>query len=230
MMLNAGRRRRVGGPVEVTGGAPMTEAEWLAATDGKPLLEWIRSNASDRKARLTACALCRRQWDRTEDERIRKAVASAEAFADGLLSAKALTRIRRAAYAVPWRGVIMPAARARADAWNAAREAIWDGLRLILNEGAGSPVPDRVRCIFGNPFRPATVNPAWLTPAVTSLAAAAYEERSLPSGELDPPRLAVLADALEDGGCADPDLLGHLRSAGPHVRGCWALDLVLGKG
>jgi hypothetical protein len=55
-------------------------------------------------------------------------------------------------------------------------------------------------------------------------------ERSLPSGELDPARLAVLADALEDAGCTDAELPGHLHSAGPHVRGCRALDLILGKG
>jgi hypothetical protein len=65
---------------------------------------------------------------------------------------------------------------------------------------------------------------------VTGLAPAAYEERALPSGELDPARLAVLADALEDTGCADSEVLGHLRGPGPHVRGCWALDLILGKG
>jgi hypothetical protein len=61
------------------------------------------------------------------------------------------------------------------------------------------------------------------------LARAAYWYRLLPSGHLDPARLAVLADDLEDAGCTDPDLLGHLRGPGPHVRGCWAVDLLLGK-
>ena len=60
-------------------------------------------------------------------------------------------------------------------------------------------------------------------------AQAAYEERELPSGHLSPTRLAVLADALEEAGCRDADLLAHLRAPGPHVRGCWALDLLLGK-
>ena len=54
--------------------------------------------------------------------------------------------------------------------------------------------------------------------------------RSLPAGTLDPARLAVLADALEDAGCTDAGLLGHLRGPGPHVRGCWAVDLLIGKG
>jgi hypothetical protein len=65
---------------------------------------------------------------------------------------------------------------------------------------------------------------------VGKLARAAYEERRLPSGELDLARLAVLADALEDAGCADAELLGHLRGTGPHVRGCHVLDAILGKG
>ena len=61
------------------------------------------------------------------------------------------------------------------------------------------------------------------------LAEAAYDRRHLPSGELDPARLAVLADALEEAGCTDPDLLDHLRGPGPHYRGCWVIDLLLGK-
>src|SRR5262245_57779436 len=69
-----------------------------------------------------------------------------------------------------------------------------------------------------------------LSPPARGAARRAYEERSLPSGHLDPARLLVLADALEEAGCADADLPGHLRGPGPHVRGCWALDLILGKG
>ncbi len=90
-----------------------------------------------------------------------------------------------------------------------------------------------LRCIFGNPFRPAPgVDPAWLAwhgAAVPQLARAAYEERRLPEGTLDPARLAVLADALEEAGCTDTEMLGHLRSPWPHVRGCWAVDLLLGR-
>jgi hypothetical protein len=74
--------------------------------------------------------------------------------------------------------------------------------------------------IFGNPFRPVSINPAWLTSTVTNLAAAAYGERFLPSGELDHARLAVLADALEESGCDNADILNHLRGSGEHVRGC----------
>jgi hypothetical protein len=83
-----------------------------------------------------------------------------------------------------------------------------------------------LRDILGNPFRPVTLAPAWRTPDVLSLAEAAYEQRTLPAGTLEPEGLALLADALEEAGCDNADLLGHLRGPGPHVRGCWALDLV----
>jgi hypothetical protein len=86
-----------------------------------------------------------------------------------------------------------------------------------------------LRDIFGNPFHPNTINDAWLPPTVTSLAEAAYEQRALPSGEMDVARLAVLADALEEAGCENTDILTHLRAPGPHVRGCWPVDLLLGK-
>jgi hypothetical protein len=91
-----------------------------------------------------------------------------------------------------------------------------------------------LRDIFGNPFRPLTpLSPsllAWSDGLVVRLAEAAYQHRSLPSGHLDPDRLAVLADALEDAGCTDASLLEHLRGQKPHVRGCFAVDSVLGKG
>jgi hypothetical protein len=89
---------------------------------------------------------------------------------------------------------------------------------------------DLLRCVFGNPFRPAIVSPACRTAQVVALAQAAYDNRTLPAGVLDLARLAVLADALEEAGCNQTDLLAHLRGHGPHVRGCWAVDLLLGRG
>jgi hypothetical protein len=86
-----------------------------------------------------------------------------------------------------------------------------------------------LRDICGNPFRPVVLDPTFLTSAVTSLAQAAHEERALPSGELDRARLAVLADALEEAGCSEQAILDHLRGPGPHVRGCWLVDLALAK-
>jgi hypothetical protein len=90
------------------------------------------------------------------------------------------------------------------------------------------------RDIFGNPFRAApaieTTWLAWNDGIVKKLAEATYEHRSLPEGTLDWDRLAVLADALEEAGCTDANLLGHLRGPGQHVRGCFAVDALLGKG
>jgi len=80
-----------------------------------------------------------------------------------------------------------------------------------------------------NPFCPVAINQTWLTPTVLSLAQAAYDNRNLPSGTLDNARLAVLADALEDAGCSQEEVLNHCRQPGPHVRGCWVVDLLLGK-
>jgi hypothetical protein len=89
-----------------------------------------------------------------------------------------------------------------------------------------------LRDIFGNPFRPISPSPAvltWNDATVVRLARAAYDERHMPAGTLDNGRLAVLSDALEEAGCMDQDILGHLRGPGPHVRGCWPVDLLLGK-
>jgi hypothetical protein len=79
-----------------------------------------------------------------------------------------------------------------------------------------------LRCIFGNPFRPATLDPAWRTSTAVAIAQGIYDERAFD-------RLPILADALEDAGCDNNDILNHCRDTGPHARGCWVVDLVLGK-
>ena len=79
-----------------------------------------------------------------------------------------------------------------------------------------------IRDIFGNPFRPIVANPAWLTPTAVAIATAIYADRAFD-------RMPILADALEEAGCTNADVLLHCRSGGPHVRGCWVVDLLLGK-
>jgi hypothetical protein len=89
-----------------------------------------------------------------------------------------------------------------------------------------------LREIFGNPFRPVTVDQSWLLwndGLIPRLARAVYEERLLPPGTLDPVRLAILADALEEAGCDNAEVLNHCRQGGEHVRGCWVVDSVLAK-
>jgi hypothetical protein len=79
-----------------------------------------------------------------------------------------------------------------------------------------------LRDLFGNPFRSVALAPVWLTSRVVALAQAIHDERAFD-------RLPVLADALEEAGCHDEHILGHCRGPGPHVRGCWLVDLILGK-
>jgi hypothetical protein len=109
---------------------------------------------------------------------------------------------------------------------NALRDAPAEVVAAELRRQAA-----RVRDLF-NPFRPVAVDPAWLhwhDGTVLKLARLAYDERDLPGGTLRKENLAVLADALEEAGCAAAYLLGHLRGSGEHVRGCWAIDLLLGR-
>jgi hypothetical protein len=118
-----------------------------------------------------------------------------------------------------------------------------DGMRqagpgLLKPSSARADAQRRAQCrflldIFGNPFRPLPpLSPSLLDwhGAAVQLAQAIYEERSLPSGHLDRARLSVLADMLEEAGCTDGDILNHCRGPGVHVRGCWAVDVILGKG
>lgn len=82
-----------------------------------------------------------------------------------------------------------------------------------------------VRDIFGNPFRPSTIDPTWLTwnnGTVAKIAHTIYDDRRFDI-------MPILGDALEDAGCVDGQILGHCRGPGPHVRGCWAVDIILGK-
>ena len=83
--------------------------------------------------------------------------------------------------------------------------------------------------IFGNPFRAISVDGGCLPSSVIALAQAAYGNRLEPLATLEPDRLAVLADALEIAGSTDAIILEHLRGPGPHVRGCFVVDLLLGK-
>lgn len=91
----------------------------------------------------------------------------------------------------------------------------------VLRDDPGVFLPAVMPEVYGNPFRPVVLDPSWRTEAVAGLAAGIHADRSFE-------RLPVLADALEAAGCGDADLLAHCRGDVPHVRGCWALDLVLG--
>ena len=226
----------------------MTEQEWLACTDPREMLEALRASgkASDRKLRLFACACCRLVWGSLIDQRSRGAVEVAERFADGLAGRGEMDAARPAAEAA-FAGaeafyqetVTTYGHYDREDECEAAEVAIasvarpvWPAVHALRGwvSFLRERKPRLLRDIFGPiPFRLVSTSPGWQTPQVVALAQAAYDQRGLPAGTLDTTRLAVLADALEDAGCADADLLGHLRGPGPHVRGCFEIDALLGK-
>ena len=95
--------------------------------------------------------------------------------------------------------------------------------RLTPLASSTNQSPSSVRDIFGNPFRPVTFSPTWRTDTAVALARQMYESRDFSA-------MPILADALQDAGCDNDDILDHCRGDGPHVRGCWVVDLVLGKG
>ncbi|MCE9560796.1 MAG: hypothetical protein K8U57_01950 [Planctomycetes bacterium] len=79
-----------------------------------------------------------------------------------------------------------------------------------------------LRDIFGNPFHPVALDPSWLTPTVVRLAEHIYHKRAFD-------QMPILADALQDAGCDNADLLNHCRQPGEHVRGCWVVDMLTGR-
>jgi hypothetical protein len=225
----------------------MTEREWLACADPRPMLEFIRTSgvASDRKLRLLAVAGCRFFCGPAVVFGIagQRAVEAAERYADGLASREELLQAAEAASELAWHDLSevfgyqtreswleMVAARVADESAAVAVQVLSISTDELSYAEMTAAQAARLRDIFANPFRPASISPGCLTPQVVALAQAAYDYRDLPSGRLDPARLAVLADALEEAGCTQEDILGHLRDPGPHVRGCWVVDLLLGKG
>ncbi len=190
---------------------------------------------SDRKKRLFACACCRQVWPQLTDPRSRRAVEVAERFADGGATSSDLDRACYGAIdpgdigsvqKVPcWLDSKFTGARLLSNVLtNAGEERDWP-------DGADAAQAALLRDIFGNPWRPSPCKcrsdfaphdyvgcpvGQWTTPTVTVLARAAYEERVNETGRvetahLDPDRLLVLADALEEAGCTNEELLRHLR-------------------
>jgi hypothetical protein len=229
---------------------------WLGVRREDPIPQAERGarRARARKYRLFACACCRRVWHLL-DGRSRQAVEMAERFADGEATWEEARASDPAGFYPSDGSAASFAAHAAGCAFCAGGEDL-DGVthhaalaairganartqedpatrRADIRDVLGSKAEKAaqaalLRDVFGNPFRPAA-SAACSTREVRSLAEAAYRERSLPAGTLEPNRLAVLADALEEDGCAERDLLDHLRGPGLHMRGCWGLDLILEK-
>jgi hypothetical protein len=201
----------------------MDEKTWLECDDPVPMLEFLRGRGDVRKRRLFACACCRLVWSLLPSDAWRAAVEVAERYADG-----AASRAERAAVVAAAEGE-----RGAPLAAMAAAHACYADASLGNARGAAVyaaeldvTIPPQeaalVRCVFGNPFRPVALDPAWRTPTALKLAQAIYDDRAFD-------RLPILADALEEAGCTNAVLLNHCRGAWPHALGCWAVDLLLRK-
>jgi hypothetical protein len=243
------------------------EAQWLAAVDPQPMLDFLKQDDNDPRLRLFACACVRRIWHLLPDDRCKAAVEAAErdpgaqayppairAAALAVLPGVRLTQVpaldqpgewsravrmmaTTAAFAVlhqgPMLGFASGARWAAAGASTSSAGAVASAARADGSAGDDETKAERaaqsrlLRDIVYNPFRsPPAVEAAWLAwngGAVANLARAIRDERAFD-------RLPLLADALEDAGCTDADLLGHCRSGQEHALGCWAVELLLAKG
>jgi hypothetical protein len=226
----------------------MTEQEWLECSDPGPMLKFLRhsrptaqplkeARRSKRKTGLFLCACYQRGWSTLSPE-CRTLVDDYERYCDGMIAWQAVERaywamidrrdeMRRAedekegrisfvSWVSPSEHFSNPGALAGCLARHAANGETATALAAELQAHC-----QLLRDIF-NPFCAAILAPAWLNATVKQLAELVYQERAFDT-------LPILADALEDAGCDDAALLGHLRGPGPHVRGCWAVDLLLGK-
>lgn len=218
----------------------MTEQEWLASVDPatmlKHLLGPIRTThrgwgglIRDRKLRLFACA-CWRAWDAIQSDDAKKS-DKRSLFLNQLECVE--NDPAQYEYRFPggnaWPIFMIRGARDAAQA--SARDVIahWHQ----VNPRAEETLAALLRCIVGNPWR--SVEPQawrwsiaikpimrWRDGLIPQLAQAIYDARDFEA-------LPVLADALEEAGCDNADMLTHLRGPGPHARGCWVVDLLLGK-
>lgn len=185
----------------------MTEQDWLGPADLKAMLSFLdcgwetRTGAtvnvrrpSDRKLRLFAVACCRRVWEQLTHDASRAALVAAERFADGHVTEAAMNQAHEARpFSIRGHGDPDEAA-----GWCCGRMpehlffvTMQSGRRQTLVAQAQA---DLLRDVVGNPFRPLTLDPSWLTPTVQTLATSAYEHRDLPAGTLQLERLAILAD------------------------------------
>jgi hypothetical protein len=245
----------------------MTEAEWLACTDPKPMLEFLRGKASERKLRLFALACCDRIRRLLTNRESQEAVEFVERHVEtGVVRRKGRAALERAAYnahvgshnrrfSVPvgieraqcliassasgaacWALSTNPhdaadfaagfsAIAAGWEALVASRPASYDNLPSSCQRPEQKQQASLVRCIFSNSLRSVSLNSEWLAwndCTIPKIAQAIYDERAFE-------RVPILADALEEAGCTHADIVAHGRQPGPHVRGCWVVDLVLGK-
>jgi hypothetical protein len=233
--------------------ARTAEEEWELAYAPEPMVQSLVRNgkAGERRLRRFAVACCQPIRSLIPEGIWAQAIELAERLADGKASADDLVALRTndysnapagvsqqtrcAVWAVAWATVRPLDANAATSCCRIAAEAysllpdapIYDTVQPLHTDydrsfWITSHQIALVRDIFGNPFRPVTFSPEWRTDTAVSLAHTMYESREFSA-------MPILADALQDAGCDKDDVLNHCRGPGPHVRGCWVVDLVLGK-
>lgn len=195
---------------------PMDEQTWLESENPEAMLEVIREGASDRKLRLFGCAYDRRYarswYPHAPNERrsLYRAIRRAEEVADGIRLAE---RLAVSGHPRSW-SILTADALVMAEATCIAANH---------DEGGDLYAAQLLRDLFGNPFQPREFDPAGWDSNVLALARTIYEDRLFD-------RLPILADALMDAGCPyNHPMIGHCHDKGPHVRGCWVIDTVLGR-
>jgi hypothetical protein len=227
----------------------MTEAEWLCCDDPGFMLDSIEGRASDRQFYLFAVACCKRLWHLFTDDRSRDAIETTALYADGFATVemrKSAVEQASKAEADEIIGKDEGQPTPAVVAWEVARQPAfdsayccgylqmlgdkdrrgdrtdwWDTHQREGEEEAKFQVP-LLHDIIGNPFQPVTFDHVWLTPFVVTLAQTIYDDQTFD-------RMPELADALVATGCTHAEVLQHCRGTGPHVRGCWVVDLILGK-
>jgi hypothetical protein len=233
----------------------MTEEEWLTSDDPVPLATYLRERGGRRKRCLLAAACCRRIWHLIRRQQLRDALELSERWADREVTEEAFGPFRdmrllggvdateasvnnvcswiRTAWSTPEQRFSLDLVHCVSNAVLAVGfdvayrggDAAWGEPRQRAMAQERRAQADLIRDVFGNPFRPACVEPEWLTfreGLVRTMARGIYEERKFEE-------MPILADALEDAGCTDEAILRHLRAPGFHARGCWCLDLLLNR-
>jgi hypothetical protein len=233
----------------------MTEEEWLKCADPTPMLEFLRGKVSNRKLRLFAVACCRHVWQWLLGYS-REAVKVAERYADKQATRAELTKARNDV----WKdfGPTEGYDSAMACAQYAAAWGLWEAVTGVVRTASGAPytrewlqvrsakrktramhaaagraqeqsrlAERKAQCAIlreqFSPFRPMLIKSAWRTDTAFALAQQMYDSRDFSA-------MPILADALQDAGCDNEDVLNHCRETNAaHVRGCWVVDLILDK-
>lgn len=217
---------------------PMTEAEWLVSEDPWRMLRLLEhSTQSERKIRLFNAAICRRFWQYLPPDS-QAVLHDSELLADGLIAEPndKMELCTRANIAVAPFHRLYPANDFPSDEIRIQRNAaaavcyavipgdLWGAISYFweLDPSEKQPHSIIIRDVFGNPFHSPVLEPCWRPPEIITLARTIYDEKAFG-------RLPELGEALEAAGCRSAEILEHCDGQEPHVRGCWLVDILLGK-